>query len=215
MIKTLFATAALIVVTAMPAAAVSVNLDLGAGNKTGPLAVSDGTITTTFSNATTGQTGLKVATGLDLLTSDGICAGQGKILSLVAACGDILQVDFSAPVDNLAFKITGVELLTKENLTFTLADGTTVGGTDKDLIDLSLLGESILGTSIKTSLKGVSRFAFSTKALLGLNGGYVGDISFDLGGTGPSPVPLPAALPLMLAGLGAIGFAGKRKRRTA
>ena len=215
MIKTLFATAALIVVTAMPAAAVSVNLDLGAGNKTGPLVVTDGTVTTTFSNASPGQTGLKVAAGLDLLTSDGVCAGQGGLLSLTAACGDILQVDFSAPVDNLAFKITGVELLTKEHLTFTLADGTTVGGTDKDLIDLSLLGKPILGTSVKTSLKGVSRFAFSAKALLGLNAGYVGDISFDLADAGPSPVPLPAALPLMLAGLGAIGFAGKRKRRTA
>jgi PEP-CTERM motif len=38
-------------------------------------------------------------------------------------------------------------------------------------------------------------------------------LDFDLVGNSPSPVPLPAGLSLLLAGLGAFGFVGRKKKR--
>lgn len=40
-------------------------------------------------------------------------------------------------------------------------------------------------------------------------------ITTSLGITTPSPVPLPAALPLLIAGLGGLGFVGRRKKKAA
>ncbi|WP_299968993.1 VPLPA-CTERM sorting domain-containing protein [uncultured Roseobacter sp.] len=50
----------------------------------------------------------------------------------------------------------------------------------------------------------------------GSNGATLGSTSIDIiYGDVPSPVPLPASLPLMLAGLAGVGFVTRRKRRAA
>jgi hypothetical protein len=62
----------------------------------------------------------------------------------------------------------------------------------------------------------LSFLTISTRLYLGPKNYVDSDFDYNLmvTGNGISAVPLPAGLPLLLAGLGALGFAGRRKRRS-
>jgi len=88
-----------------------------------------------------------------------------------------------------------------------------------------------LATAVKSTFNGTTNFLLTFGALnpastyfieifggagvLTSDASYTQQIAHFNEGGGPSPVPLPAALPLLLAALGALGFFGWRRRRAA
>lgn len=65
---------------------------------------------------------------------------------------------------------------------------------------------------------GLSASGIAYATLTGLGGGdyvFIDNFTSTSAGGGVSPVPVPAAAPLLLAALGALGLASKRRRKTA
>ena len=119
-----------------------------------------------------------------------------------------------------------------QNGNLTLPDDDAAGGTIVFEFDRLV---TFLGFDYFDTEAGSNRLIFSTDTgfnsgnLVAGNGKYdtfstsifgVKSVTFDLGGSGgidnlkiAAPVPVPAALPLMLAGLGGLGFMARRKRK--
>lgn len=66
-------------------------------------------------------------------------------------------------------------------------------------------------TNFAVNLIGVSSVTISN---IGVNGSYWSADNFNVN-VGVSDVPVPAALPLLAAGLAGLGYAGRRRRKTA
>lgn len=83
-----------------------------------------------------------------------------------------------------------------------------------DLMPIAALVEMLLDSAI---YEGAVSITSSMKLILpdGFTAKTSSGIPLEFGTSGPSPVPLPAALPLFAAGLSAMGFMGWRKKRRA
>ncbi len=87
------------------------------------------------------------------------------------------------------------------------------GGVSGDLLltvneTTSTLSDWMVYSVTYTALAGVNGIGFAAEGLETSLGGFIDAVSV-------SEVPLPAALPLFLAGVAGFGFAGRRKRKTA
>lgn len=154
------------------AAVVGVDLSLlSDGSVPDPTVISAGGVDVTFSNPL--GNGLQVASGLAGLTSKGICANDTVTLPIVGTltneCEGPLKVDFSTGIDDLAFTIDGISLLSTTSLAIEY-DGGTASYDEFDLLSLSLFGGNILnGEFDLSSFTGVTSVLVQYSALLGVN----------------------------------------------
>ncbi len=129
-----------------------------------------------------------------LTDSGGICA-----INTIAGCTSDWSLTFDYAVTNLMFEAAFFDA--GDSVEVSYYNGATLLGS----ITVGANGVFSLGSAVVTSL-------FFNDSSAGGNGFGFGDFSFDRY-VGVSDVPLPAALPLFLAGLGAGAFF--RKRRNA
>lgn len=101
-----------------------------------------------------------------------------------------------------------------------VADGTLVGYADVpgnagggDYDNWLITAPLVLGDGTWTFFTGINCCIDTMGAPVELTLEGIGSVDPGTGPGSPSPVPLPAALPILLSGLGALGFAAKRRRR--
>lgn len=135
--------------------------------------------------------------------SDGLYVGAGGIANSICAldsknwsCANDLYLGFTSTVENLSFEVGGFQSGDKARLSIFNAAGQVAGKLKiarGGLFDLSGFGEiSALFFDDRSKSRGVSYGNFTYDAV--------------------APVPLPASLPLLLAGIGLIGFARKKRK---
>ena len=137
-------------------------------------------------------------------------ANPGKILIISEdggpddeRAGGTVTLNFSQPIDFKGFSAFDgglFEVTSAKGDEFAVADNI-VGGdnlSNRLLVDEGFQGVSTLNFMFMNSGEGAS--------------GGIDDIEFNVSG-GPNPVPVPAALPLLAAGLGGLAFVGRRRRR--
>jgi len=134
--------------------------------------------------------------------ADSLFVGAGSISNSVCAldtrnfdCANDLHLGFTAPVENLTFDVGGFQFGDDVRVSVFDANGQASGNVEilrGGLFDLSSFGQiSSLFFDDRSTARGVSYGNFTYDAI--------------------APVPLPASLPLLLAGIGAIGFARKKR----
>lgn len=135
--------------------------------------------------------------------SDSLYVGAGGMGNSVCAlsskkwnCANDLYIGFAAPVTNLSFDVGGFQQGDKVRLSVFDAAGEFAGR----------LGLTRGGTFDLTKFSDISALFFDDRSKAG--GVSYGNFSYEA----IAPVPLPASLPLLLAGIGAIGFARKKRK---
>ncbi len=148
------------------------------------------------------QSALKLDQATVYSGSDSLFVGAGGIGNSICAlssrhwhCANDLHVGFSAPVANLSFSVGGFQHGDKVRLSVFDAAGRLAGK----------LGLARGGAFDLSGFGTISALFFDDRSKAG--GVSYGDFNYDA----LAPVPLPASLPLLLAGIGAIGFARKKR----
>ena len=144
--------------------------------------------------------------GDDLFNLSGVYfTGSGGAIcgrTVAQGCASDLMVNFTLAVSNLSFQSVG--WAPGDSVVVSIFNGLT------NLGSVNVTGDALFnlaGYGLITSL------FFDDQSVLFQNFGVgYGEFNFNVG---PSPVPIPAALPLLAAGLGAMGFMGWRRKRPA
>jgi hypothetical protein len=120
----------------------------------------------------------------------------------------VFRFDFLSPVTAFAFNFGASN-------TSWLLQAFSAGGTLLDSLSIGQVVGSNAGDYFGLSTGSTIAYALLTENP-SIGGDYVFIDRFTTNAVdGPSAVPVPAALPLLAAGLGALGLAGRRKRRNA
>lgn len=134
---------------------------------------------------------------------DGLFVGAGTLENSICAldtprfsCANDLFLDFMSNVEKLTFEVGGFQ--TGDRVRVSIFDGTGDVAGKVNILRGGLFDLSGFGT--------ISALFFDDRSSSG--GVSYGNVSFDA----VAPIPLPASLPLLLAGIGAIGFARKKRK---
>ena len=158
---------------------------------------------TTLGSGTIGSATASVP-GADLTSEGGqffVGAGAGgnTICALTDAfnCQSDLTIDFLNIVSNLSFVVSGFDLGDFVSLTVSNSLGASIA-------TIEILADGLVDL---TAFSGIGSLFFDDASI---GAGYAyGDFNFDVG---TATIPLPATLPLLLAGLGAAGLIGRRRK---
>lgn len=170
--------------------------------------------------------GAQAATiGGTLAGYEGVTQSAGEPLSLTGAPYDfqagfvdeddagVFRFDFENTLDSLAIvTLADFTILQNNNELFEGGVTTTFG----DMVEMTLQGE--LGSFVLQAMVGAGEMI----SLVIDYGNPIGNMG-SLGPVGPdidfivnaTPVPVPAAMPLLAAGLGALGFVARRRKKAS
>ena len=142
-------------------------------------------------------------------SSDGGPTNPGKVLVISQdgtandeRFGGSITFDFSQPINFLSF----------EAFDGGIFDVTSAKGDQAMFAEEILLSDNESGFLAVEGFDAVSTLTFTFKDSGEGASGAIDNLTFDLADINPAPIPVPAALPLMLAGLGAFGFVARRRR---
>lgn len=133
-------------------------------------------------------------------------------------CNNDLELDFSTPVTGLSFSVYDVDPpsgpANTDLITISLFDETDTFIDSIDVAQEEVQNGTDEGNGISSLLVDLSSFGIIGRVEIDdqspdSTGGYF------YAGIHATPIPLPAALPLMVLGLGALGVARSRKRKAA
>lgn len=217
MIKYLITSSSLLLaVGAMPAAAVTLDLSiLGNGNiGTTPLSYTGVDNTVTISAINANSRGLRATQGINALFGGvGLCAdgAPAGILTPLGNCKGTINFAFSNPVSEFSLRQTGVSIL--GSTAITVLDSTGITSTSiNSLLSLSLLN-IIDNVIIFSGFDQIQSVSINNSSALD-TGLYYGSISYTtFVEEVPAAIPVPAALPLLGLGLGALGVVARKRKR--
>ena len=116
--------------------------------------------------------------------------------------GGTITFDFSQPINFLSF----------EAFDGGIFDVTSAKGDQALFAEEVLFSDNVSGFLAVEGFDGVSSLTFTFRDSGEGASGAIDNLTFEVAGINPAPIPVPAALPLMLAGLGAFGFVARRRR---
>lgn len=116
--------------------------------------------------------------------------------------GGSVTFDFSQPINFLSF----------EAFDGGIFDVTSAKGDEALFAEEVLLDDNVSGFLAVDGFDGVSSLTFTFKDSGEGASGAIDNLTFEVAGITPAPIPVPAALPLLAAGLGGLVLVGRRRR---
>lgn len=178
-----------------------------------PIVVNDAptlaSLQTTIRDYNEGSGGTDIGTALTLLND--IHGDIGDTLGLVNVVTDGQSATFQSEATALANN--GWDSLNFEAVTSSASTGVLDDVAFPGTVQVLNAGESLPNPLENSFIIKVEDFA-GFEAAISAKVQRVIDVT-DPDPTDPSPIPVPAALPLLLSGLGAVGMVGRRRKRTS
>lgn len=153
-----------------------------------------------ISPATVRSTGLTFSFNITGGNLDELLVTHSGGVSFSAGTSELTASNFT--IDGLAGTVSADVFSTNEAL------GSISQVAIFDLADVDTSGPIVADLLINSTLNGAFGLTFADGADLGLTGAVFGTAT-----TSPAPIPLPAAMPLMLLGFGAFGLLRVRRKK--